>query len=241
MLWLAVSQSSELFGVLPDAGAAVAGLIRTSHVAEDVTDAIALLEPRPPVWRDARELCPDLIRLDACYALANRRELAFAFARTLRGLLADHAGADAVTAARSAAIGLEAVDNAMFRGNLELSPGLRQTAAVNAYAVLQEQRQRQTPYRDRRVWITTRITPDAVQLTIRDEGPGFDVPGLCSHGLDGDARSRAGRGSLVMRYFCADVRYNEVGNEVTLVLPIARGTSSPSQQSSASPAPMSVR
>jgi hypothetical protein len=240
LVWLVVSHASDLFEVPAECSAAIVGLIRVDHVAEDIADAIELLAPRPPVCRDAQQLQPELVRLDTCHALPNRRELAFAAARTLRGLLEDHAGADAATALRAAAAVLEAIDNAMFRGNLELSPALRQTGAAKAYVVLREQRQRQTPYRDRRVWVTSRITPQGLQATVRDEGPGFDVPALCAQGLDGHSHPRAGRGSLVMRQFCSDVRYNDAGNEVTLILPLAGATSLPSEWSSAVSASNSV-
>jgi hypothetical protein len=152
--------------------------------------------------------------------LANERRLAIAAARALRHTLQEQAAANAGAAARFAAAAFEAIDNAMFRGNLELSPALRHAAAVDAYEELREQRQRQTPYRDRRVWITLRSTTEEAHLTVCDEGAGFDTASLNAGGNGAAPLLRTGRGWLVLRHFCTEVRYNEAGNEVTLVAPL---------------------
>ena len=53
---------------------------------------------------------------------------------------------------------------------------------------------------------------------MRDEGSGFD-PGALPDPLDPENLEKAsGRGVLLMRAFMDDVRYNDAGNEVTLVL-----------------------
>ncbi len=76
----------------------------------------------------------------------------------------------------------QAALNAMYHGNLELSHEQIEAARENLLAhpgtdVIQ-QRRSQAPYRDRRITIDARITPEQLEIKIADEGPGFDVVAL---------------------------------------------------------------
>jgi anti-sigma regulatory factor (Ser/Thr protein kinase) len=68
----------------------------------------------------------------------------------------------------------EAVNNAVDHGNLELDSRLREDG-TDAYSRLRQERAGQPPYRDRRVRVTERLTPDVVQYQVLDEGKGFDT------------------------------------------------------------------
>jgi CheY-like chemotaxis protein len=116
----------------------------------------------------------------------------------------------------------EALLNAMFRGNLELSFDELQTARerlVTGGESLAERRRHQRPYCDRLVHVTARLTRDEARFVIRDEGPGFDY----SLKLEAGERffnsfdATQGRGLLLMRTFMDEISYNAAGNEVTLV------------------------
>jgi len=79
----------------------------------------------------------------------------------------------------------EALLNALFHGSLEL--GLEQMQEVQNKLIqekdlsLVEQRRSQPPYRDRRIFVEVKISPDEARFVIRDEGPGFDVSAERSH------------------------------------------------------------
>jgi CheY-like chemotaxis protein len=110
----------------------------------------------------------------------------------------------------------EAVSNALYHGNLEVSSDLRQEDERIFYA---EARRRggQEPYRDRRIGVSIDLGPDAVAYTIRDEGPGFDTAVL-DEPFDPESLMRVGgRGMLLIRTFMDEVRHNRAGNEVTMV------------------------
>jgi CheY-like chemotaxis protein len=110
----------------------------------------------------------------------------------------------------------EALANAIDHGNLELNSSLRENSD-QAYYALGQQRAAQSPYRDRRVHITARLTPSEVTYVIRDEGPGFDYRDLPDPTDPENLVKLSGRGLLLIRMFMDEVRFNERGNEITMV------------------------
>jgi CheY-like chemotaxis protein len=110
----------------------------------------------------------------------------------------------------------EALLNAAYHGNLEVSSELRE----HDYALYYEtarQRSKAHPYRDRRVSVEVDLTPMGVRYVIRDQGQGFN-PGTLPDPTDPKNLERSsGRGVLLMRTFMDGVEYNDTGNQVTLV------------------------
>jgi CheY-like chemotaxis protein len=110
----------------------------------------------------------------------------------------------------------EALANAMFHGNLELSSSLRETDA-DAYHHLAESRRGEPPYRDRRIEIEVRLAPGAAVFVIRDQGFGFDPTALPDPTDPANLEKVTGRGILLMQAFMDQVDFNSRGNEVTMV------------------------
>jgi CheY-like chemotaxis protein len=119
----------------------------------------------------------------------------------------------------------EALVNAIEHGNLELDSDLRDRPD-GAYHMLGEQRRQLAPYRDRRVYVTARLTREEAFITIRDEGPGFDPRRLPDPTDPENIGKISGRGLLLIRTFMDHVAFNETGNEVTLI----KRKSSPSKE-----------
>jgi anti-sigma regulatory factor (Ser/Thr protein kinase) len=110
----------------------------------------------------------------------------------------------------------EALRNAIDHGNLELDSKLRENDD-NSYYDLGVERANLPPYRDRRVHFRSRLTPSRAEYVIRDEGPGFD-PTTLPDPTDPENLLRAsGRGIMLIRTFMDDVKFNETGNELTMV------------------------
>ncbi len=110
----------------------------------------------------------------------------------------------------------ESLSNALYHGNLELSSELRQSEHGMFYKLARE-RARSSPWNERRIRVTMEFGQDEVAYTICDEGRGFD-PSKLPDPTDEDRLDLAfGRGIMLMRSFMDDVRYNDRGNEVTLV------------------------
>jgi CheY-like chemotaxis protein len=110
----------------------------------------------------------------------------------------------------------EALKNALYQGNLEVSRELREKDK-QAYDALVDQRREQAPYRDRRIHVESKLSPEGSTFEVRDEGPGFDrsiLPDLADAASLGKTSAR---GVLLMRALMDEVIYNEAGNAVTLV------------------------
>ena len=113
----------------------------------------------------------------------------------------------------------EALANALYHGNLELS-GLLPSRSGNGPAAMDEtvrRRREQPPYGDRKTHVNVKLFRDEVQLVIRDEGPGFDVSVLPEADDPSVLSAGHGRGVSLMRSFMDEVSYNDAGNEVTMV------------------------
>jgi len=109
----------------------------------------------------------------------------------------------------------EALLNSFYHGNLEVSSKLKEDDFALFYSTA-EQRQQQSPYKDRTVEVELIMTPVTASIIIRDEGPGFD-PSTLPDPRDIENLDRpCGRGVMLMRSFMDDVQYNATGNQVTL-------------------------
>ena len=110
----------------------------------------------------------------------------------------------------------EALVNAMYHGNLEVSSSLREEEG-NRYEELCALRRTELPYRVRRVHVTARQTPTEVVYVVSDEGPGFDPSVLPDPTDPAQIEMVSGRGLLLIRTFMDEVTHNERGNEITMV------------------------
>ena len=110
----------------------------------------------------------------------------------------------------------EALLNALYRGNLEVSSRLQQSDPA-AYEELVRTRMAEPPYCNRGTFVSWSISRDGMEITIRDEGPGFEPQSADSRAGSVDFDTIFGRGTLIMRTFMDEARYSASGNEVTLI------------------------
>ena len=109
----------------------------------------------------------------------------------------------------------EALLNAIQHGNLELSSDLRQEDE-QIFRDLGEQRRRQAPYRDRRVYVRATLSRSEAVYVVEDEGPGFDPATLPVPSDPANLERIGGRGLMLIRIFVDEVEHNEKGNRITL-------------------------
>ena len=115
----------------------------------------------------------------------------------------------------------EALNNAIYRGNLEISFKQMQDTRVSLLEGkgddLVKSRRAQPPYHDRRVRVQISIDPTEARIVVGDQGPGFDPASIPAAGQPGSLDPDSGRGLVLIRSFFDEVTFNRQGNEVTLI------------------------
>jgi len=110
----------------------------------------------------------------------------------------------------------EMIANALEHGNLGISFEEKNAAIDEGrLAELVEERGRLSDAAGRKVTVTSRLASDLFEITIRDEGEGFDwrkLPAVAPENL----LAFNGRGIFLTKIYFDEVSYNETGNEVTL-------------------------
>jgi DNA-binding response OmpR family regulator len=162
-----------------------------------------------------------LARLNECmsgcyFVLDNDASLISAMVKYVRDFVRRCGLCDETSSIRTCVALEEALNNAMFHGNLEIDSTVRETNRV-LYRTLVEERRRTEPYGSRRIFVDIRVTPTHGEFVIRDEGGGFNPRQLPDPTDPMNIEKPSGRGLLLMRTFMDDVLFNDRGNEVTLV------------------------
>lgn len=150
------------------------------------------------------------------YELENDPALVGPLVQMFREELVAFGLCDATGATRAGIALEEAILNAVYHGNLGVSSDLK-LSGDGAFERLAAARRLESPYRERRVRVRAELTPSAARFEVADEGPGFDVSQLPDPTDPANLERPSGRGVLFMRTFMDEVRYNSIGNAVTLV------------------------
>jgi CheY-like chemotaxis protein/anti-sigma regulatory factor (Ser/Thr protein kinase) len=134
----------------------------------------------------------------------------------------------------------EALLNAFYHGNLEISSELREDDN-GGFDRLARQRAQEPPYCDRRIYVKAKFSESGAEFVVRDDGAGFDVTQLPDPTDAENLLRPSGRGLLLMQSFMDEIHYNATGNEVTMVKhrraadgPVATGDGRMSAESDAS-------
>jgi anti-sigma regulatory factor (Ser/Thr protein kinase) len=110
----------------------------------------------------------------------------------------------------------EALLNGLYHGNLELSSQLREEGN-STFEALGRERRGLDPYRNRRLYLSVRLSMAELRFTVRDEGPGFDVSQIPDATNPEHMMRASGRGLLLIRSFMDEVQHNPIGNEITMI------------------------
>lgn len=157
-----------------------------------------------------------MMRQEVEFAIENDVDLMSSLVRFLQNGAASQGVCDETTRIRVGVALQEALTNACYHGNLEVSSSLREVDH-RAFYELAQVRTQQSPYSERRIHVSARFTPDHAEYVIRDEGPGFDPTQLPDPTDPENLERPCGRGLLLMQTFMDEVRYNDRGNEVVML------------------------
>ncbi|TWT58436.1 Nitrogen regulation protein NR(I) [Thalassoglobus neptunius] len=149
------------------------------------------------------------------YVLDNDLDLISALVAEIRETVQERWIFDENESLRFASAVDEALTNAYFHGNLEVSSDLREEDP-NAYHDLANTRRKQEPFRSRQIHVELNMSKEEVSITIVDQGSGFDPEALPDPTSPGYLERPSGRGVLLMRAFTDSIEFNPTGNAVTL-------------------------
>jgi CheY-like chemotaxis protein len=213
-------------------------VLMTAHGSEDI--AVLALKMGAASFVPKRRLAADLARtLDAIILLskgAEGRARSEPYAREigemtfvldndverlpeiLQGLEADLSRFAFCDETETLQVGValrEAIVNAIYHGNLEVSSELLDSGGT-AFFDLVEARRREGPYSDRSVRVVVRYEAHAITYTVTDDGPGFDASTLADPTDPSNLERVHGRGVMLMRMFMDEVTHSPKGNVVTM-------------------------
>ena len=110
----------------------------------------------------------------------------------------------------------EALENAIFHGNLELPKELRLENPQLFYETA-KQKSGMEPYQNRRVLIQHAVSRNSFKYIIRDEGKGFEHTEIPDPTDPQNLFQLQGRGLLMISLFMDEMFWNERGNEITMI------------------------
>jgi CheY-like chemotaxis protein len=187
------------------------------RLLESVEEALALARSD----RTYDRLIACLKRCEFDFELENDPGLIDPLVELVQQMVAGMGLTDATGRFRVGAALKEAVLNAIYRGNLEISFKQMQDTRVSLVEGKGEdlltERRGKAPHKDRKVSVSIFIDSTAAKFVIRDEGNGFDPASVPAAGQPGSLDPETGRGLVLMRAFFDEVTFNNRGNEVTLV------------------------
>jgi serine/threonine-protein kinase RsbW len=87
-----------------------------------------------------------------------------------------------------------------------------------AFKKIKEQRLLDPAFASRKITIQSDLTAQIAQFCITDEGAGFDYTALIDPTSEDSIEKPHGRGIFLIRQIFDEVRFNESGNSITLLL-----------------------
>ncbi|MBI1311324.1 response regulator [bacterium] len=193
-----------------------ASYVTKRRLGEDLISTVQQILDAASAERGQTRLMNRVVRTETEYILPNDTTLVHALVQQIRELMRNMRTFGENDRLRIGIAIEEALLNALYHGNLEVSSELREQGN-SEYENLAKARMGAEPYASRRLHVEMRLTPEEAKFVVRDEGPGFD-PSDIPDPTDPDYLERpSGRGMLLMRSFMDETMYNDKGNCVTLL------------------------
>jgi CheY-like chemotaxis protein len=185
-------------------------------LADELVDTVARVLSASSVDRTHSRLLHRLKRNVSQFEIENDLSLIPSLVHYLQQVLTRMRVCSETEVLRSGVALEEALLNAYYHGNLEISSELR-LQDHNAYYDLARERVTQEPYSNRRIYVSAEMTPTEATYVVRDEGPGFDPREIPDATDPANIEKPCGRGLLLIHTFMDEVHYNEPGNEVAMI------------------------
>lgn len=185
-------------------------------LADELVDTVARVLTASSIDRSHSRLLHRMTRNESSFELENDLSLIPPLVHYLQQVLTRMRLCSETEVLRVGVALEEALLNAYYHGNLEITSELR-LEDHKAYYDLARSRSTEEPYRSRRMFVESRLTNEQAVYVIRDEGHGFDPSEIPDATDPSNIEKPCGRGLLLMYTFMDEIRYNDPGNEVTLI------------------------
>jgi CheY-like chemotaxis protein len=196
--------------------AGAAGYVPKRILAQDLASTVKRILAASREDRSLSRLMHRLVHNESAFVLHNDPSLIPLLLGYLQQVLRSLQLEDELDRLRIRLAVEEALLNSLYRGNLEISTRLEQSDRM-AFNQLVEERSAESPYCDRRIHVSWTVGRDEMTVQVKDDGSGFDPAATGNRDESVDFDTVFGRGTLIMRTFMDEVRYNAAGNEVTLI------------------------
>lgn len=111
----------------------------------------------------------------------------------------------------------EAISNAILHGNLGINEQMSEDDEERARDVIYKERRQKPEFAEKKVFIDATVNTNKLEVTIEDEGIGFNHDELPDPTDKENVFRYHGRGIFVIKNIMDNVSFNEKGNQVTLV------------------------
>lgn len=211
---LVTSRGSEQIAVQA-LGIGAASYVPKSRLADDLVPTVShvLIDSHTRSLEDAVQ--SSLVLTETHFELENDPELIVAAADVLAGMLTSAWRCPNREVLRVRMTLEEALVNALYHGNLEMDPRLRELN-LELYHELSDSRITQVPHCDRTIAVHVQQTNESFTWEITDQGRGFDPAAFVTAEEASMLEQPFGRGILLMRTVMDDVEFNSTGNSVRL-------------------------
>lgn len=212
---LMTAQGSEEIAVQALASGA-ASYVPKSRLARDLADTVETVLATSRAQRHHARMMECVTRNHWTFVLDNDPSLIPAIVDHLQQQITRLKVCDETGRIRMAIALEEALLNALYHGNLEVSSDLREQDTKQYYAMAEERR-REEPYRSRTVHFEATLSNQEMTFLVRDAGPGFNPHAVPDPTDPANLEKCSGRGLMLIRAFMDEVKHNERGNEIVMI------------------------
>lgn len=201
--------------------AGAASYVPKAEKAERMMSAVERVMESAMANRSRERLAQCMLEYHCRFALPNDRRLIRALLAQIQQAMAGTEFGDMVERIRVSEALEEALLNAMYHGNLEISK--EELARVRAELDdrildrLVEERCREPHICNRRILVIAHITESEARFVVRDEGRGFKTLSLASEPTPDCLASGECRGMTLIRALMDKVTFNSAGNELVML------------------------
>jgi len=196
--------------------AGAANYIPKKYLARDLAPTLRRVLALNAMSRERRRILRCMVRRESAFILESDPGLIMPLLKLLHEEIEGMEIGDPTGQLQVEVALQEALCNALFHGNLEVSSELRQ-GDRDEFEDLAAERRGQEPYCSRRIKVHVQLDREAARFVVGDDGPGYDTTIFDRPVQPEDLNRIGGRGLLLIRTFMDHVSFNKTGSQIAMV------------------------